>query len=356
MSSSPSAPSRSACPFVHLSADPGTEAAIAAAVVVATATIRVIVGLHIGGEHPVTLAEEIAVLDNLSNGRIGVIAELGQLDEDDATEDVSLLRASWSGRAITHRGMRWQVPAGLPGHVAPTAVMVTPPPVQLEMPLWVAGENAPGVGRSLGLPVVASALADIDPTHPVAPGRVELSGDLDADRQLVIEWSSAGATHLLCTLHGAATVERSRPLAGPRGRHGRVSPHRHRNAASGPLAAAAQRRRWASGLVVGVGELAGCVGTEQVASRHDANETPLVLDEDVADVALHHLLGDVGDVGMDIAPHQLAMSDVARRGLARATMGGQRPHDVALGHHALDVVAVTDDENADVGGSQRRGD
>ncbi len=128
-------------PFVHLSADPGTEAAIAATVVVATATIRTIVGLHIGGEHPVTLAEEIAVLDNLSNGRIGVIAELGPLDEDDATEDVSLLRASWSGRAISHRGMRWQVPAGLPGHVAPAAVMVTPPPVQLEIPLWVAGDE-----------------------------------------------------------------------------------------------------------------------------------------------------------------------------------------------------------------------
>jgi alkanesulfonate monooxygenase SsuD/methylene tetrahydromethanopterin reductase-like flavin-dependent oxidoreductase (luciferase family) len=194
-------------PFVQLSGEPGTESAIAATVIVATTTVRVIVGLHVGDEHPVTLAEDIAVLDNLSNGRVGVIAELGSLSVEDATEDVCVLRASWSGRAIAHHGRRWQVPAGLSGHVAPPAMMVTPPPAQLEIPLWVTGENAADVGRSLGLPVVASATADVDPSHPVAPGRVELSGDLEADRQLVIEWSAAGATHLLCALSGTASVD-----------------------------------------------------------------------------------------------------------------------------------------------------
>ena len=166
-----------------------------------------IIGIHLGDEHPVTLAEEIAVLDNLSNGRVGVIAELGSLGVDDATEDVSVLRASWSGRAIAHRGRRWQVPAGLPGHAAPPAVMVTPPPAQLEVPLWLAGEIAPAVGRSLRLPVVVSADADVDASSPVAPGRLTLAGDVDADRQAVIEWSSAGATHLLCALSGTASVE-----------------------------------------------------------------------------------------------------------------------------------------------------
>ncbi len=160
-------------PFVHVAASPGTESAIAATVVVATTTVRVIVGVNVGDEHPVTLAEEIAVLDNLSNGRIGVIAELGALGADDATEDVSVLRASWSGRAIAHRGRRWQVPAGLPGHVAPAAVMVTPPPAQLEIPLWVAGEYANSVGQSLSLPVVAGRLADVDRIAPGRPRHVE---------------------------------------------------------------------------------------------------------------------------------------------------------------------------------------
>ncbi len=155
-----------------------------------------------------TLAEEIAVLDNLSNGRIGVIAELGSLSADDATEDVSVLRASWSGRAIAHRGRRWQVPAGLPGHVAPPAVMVTPPPAQLEVPLWVAGENARGVGRSVGLPVVVAGAGRCRRVEPRGPwARRRSSGDLDADRREVIEWSAAGATHLLCALSGSASVE-----------------------------------------------------------------------------------------------------------------------------------------------------
>ena len=78
--------------------------------------------------------------------------------------------------------------------------MVTPPPAQLDIPLWVAGENADSVGRALSLPAVAEAPAAVDRTLPVAPGRVQLVGDVDADRQQVIEWSSAGATHLLCTL------------------------------------------------------------------------------------------------------------------------------------------------------------
>lgn len=187
-------------PFVQVTAAAGTESAVAAAVAVATSTVRVVVGVHVGEEHPVTLAEEIAVLDNLSNGRIGVIAELGSLDADAAAEDVQVLRASWSGRPLAHRGKRWQVPARLPGHAGPDAVMVTPPPAQLDIPLWVAGDAAAAVARSLALPVVVSAMADIDAKSPVAPARCVLAGELDDDRQTVVDWSRGGATHLLCEL------------------------------------------------------------------------------------------------------------------------------------------------------------
>jgi hypothetical protein len=194
-------------PFVHVAAAAGTESAIAAAVVATTSTVRVLVGVNVGVEHPVTLAEEIAVLDNLSNGRVGVIAELGSLDADAAAEDVVLLQASWSGRAIAHHGKRWQVPAGIAGHVAPSAVMVTPPPAQLQVPLWVSGGAAGAVAESLAVAVVVDTPADVVAANPVAPARGSLSGDLDADRQAVLVWSAAGATHLLCTLSGQATVE-----------------------------------------------------------------------------------------------------------------------------------------------------
>jgi alkanesulfonate monooxygenase SsuD/methylene tetrahydromethanopterin reductase-like flavin-dependent oxidoreductase (luciferase family) len=194
-------------PFVHVAAAPGTEAAIAAEVAVITTTVRILVGLQVGDENPVTLAEEIAVVDNVSNGRLGVIAEVGALGVADAAEDIAVLRASWSGRPVAHDGRRWKVPAGLPGHAAPPAVMVTPPAAQLEVPLWVSGRVAAAVAAELSLPPVADAPADVDMSRPVAPGRTELGGDVDDDRARVIAWSAAGATHLLCALTGAATLD-----------------------------------------------------------------------------------------------------------------------------------------------------
>ncbi len=193
-------------PFVHVSSVPGAEAAVSAAVATATSTTRILVGMHLGDENPVTLGEEIAVLDNLSNGRVGVIAEVGPLDADSAAEDVVLLRAALSGRPIIHRGRRWQVPAGLTGHVAPPAVLVTPSPAQLVVPIWVAGAAANTVGRSLSIPVVAIEPAEIDVSDQVAPGRCAIAGDLGTDRDLIVEWADAGATHLLCALGGTATI------------------------------------------------------------------------------------------------------------------------------------------------------
>ena len=193
-------------PFVYVTAVPGAEAAIGAAVATATTATRIVIGLQVGGENPVTLAEEIAVLDNLSNGRVVVIAEVGSLDIDAATEDVSLLRAALGGRPLSHRGRRWQVPAGLPGHSAPPAVQVTPAPAQLVVPIWVAGAAAKTVGRSLSIPVVAIDPSEIDADGQVAPGRCPIGGDLATDRQLIVEWANAGTTHLLCALDGTATV------------------------------------------------------------------------------------------------------------------------------------------------------
>lgn len=187
-------------PFVHVAGGPGAESVIAASVVAATTSVRVLVSIHIGDENPVTLAEEIVVLDNLSNGRIAVIAETGSLSEDDANEDLTVLRSSWSGRPLAHHGRRWQVPAGLPGHRAPDAVMVTPAPAQLDVPLWVAGDVAVAVGRTLVLPVVVSTISDVDVSSPVAPARVTFAGELTHDRQTVLDWSRAGTTHLLCEL------------------------------------------------------------------------------------------------------------------------------------------------------------
>ena len=61
-------------------------------------------------------------------------------------------------------------------------------------------------------------------------------------------------------------------------------------------------------VIVRVGGLSGRVGAEEIAGRNDADEVAVTFDEDVADVVLHHLLGDVGDVCVGVAPHELAVA------------------------------------------------
>lgn len=182
---------------------PGAETIVAAEAATATSLTRLLVTLHLGHDNPVTLAEEVAVLDLISGGRVVVVVAPDSLAPDDADEELALLRAAWSGRAVQHDGSRWHVPAGLDGHVAPASVMVTPKPAQVDMPVWVAPSWA-GSGQ---VRVVVEP-ADVDAAAAVAPGLAALTGDLDTDRQTVLAWAAAGATHLLCRLpHGDKATE-----------------------------------------------------------------------------------------------------------------------------------------------------
>jgi hypothetical protein len=178
----------------------GAESVSAAEAVVASEALRVALRLRLGHEHPVTLAEEIAVLDNAANGRLVVLADTGDLDEDAAAEDVALLRRCWASRPVRHRGARWHVPAGIAGHDAPGEVEVTPKPAQVDIPVWLRGPAAPAVARRQGLPVVAEAMDTCDADLLVQPAIGALTGDLEQDRASVLSWAVAGATHLFVRL------------------------------------------------------------------------------------------------------------------------------------------------------------
>ena len=103
---------------------PGTETLRAAAVAAHTRWIRIVVRLHLDHEDPVTLAEEIAVLDNLTNGRVMVLADAdaGGHDGHDGHNDLALLRAALQGQEV--RG-----------------VTISPPPVQPALEIWRVGEE-----------------------------------------------------------------------------------------------------------------------------------------------------------------------------------------------------------------------
>ena len=177
--------------------------AITAATYASTATdfVRVVVRVTLGLEHPVLIAEELAVLDNVSNGRSVVLADTGHLDEAAAEDEVAVLRESLASRPIEHAGPVWKVPAGLPANVqAPSSISVTPKPAQLEVPFWVTGGVAPAVAGRQRLAVLATALDQAGAAGMVQPARDHISGDVARDRERVSSWARAGFTHLLVDL------------------------------------------------------------------------------------------------------------------------------------------------------------
>ncbi len=162
--------------------------AVTSAVYASTATdfVRIVVKVRLGLEHPVTVAEELSVLDNVNNGRTVVLVDSGDLAVDDAADEVAVLREALGNRPIQHEGPRWKVPAGLPANAtAPKAIAVTPKPAQIEIPFWTAIAREPAECGSAG---------------SVQPGIARIAGSLSEDRALVTAWAEAGATHLLLEL------------------------------------------------------------------------------------------------------------------------------------------------------------
>ena len=183
--------------------------AINAAVYASTATefVRVVTRVRLGLEHPVTIAEELSILDNVNNGRTIVLADTGDLNRDAAADEVAVLREALSSRPLQHEGSVWKVPAGLPANsTAPRSISVTPKPAQLEVAFWLTGSAAREVGDASGLPVLARDPAVLSSPKLVEPGVTAISGNLKADRELVTAWAAAGVTHLFVELPAGADL------------------------------------------------------------------------------------------------------------------------------------------------------
>ena len=183
--------------------------AIIAAVYASTATefVRVVTHVQLGVEHPVTIAEELSILDNVNNGRTVVLLDTGDLDHETAADEVAVLREALSSRPIQHDGPRWKVPAGLPANAtAPKSISVTPKPAQLEIPFWLTGSAAAAVGDASGLPVLAREPSAIKVPNLVQPALAAITGNLKPDRDQVAAWAAAGVTHLVVQLPNDAEL------------------------------------------------------------------------------------------------------------------------------------------------------
>ena len=183
--------------------------AINAAAYASTATqfVRVVTQVQLGLVHPVTMAEELSVLDNVNNWRTIVLADTGDLDLASAADEIAVLREALSSRPIQHHGPTWKVPAGLAANTtAPTSISVTPKPAQLEIPFWLTGSVAPDVHEVAGLPVLAREPRPMDQTQLVQPGLTAITGNLKADRDHVTQWAAAGVSHLMLELPVGAEI------------------------------------------------------------------------------------------------------------------------------------------------------
>lgn len=103
--------------------------------------------------HPVRLAEDMAVLDQLSAGRMELGIGLGYAPHEfrgfgipvsrrvSLTEEcIEVLRLAWSGERFSYAGKRWRF----------DDLLVTPTPVQPGgPPLWLASSSAAGAARAV---------------------------------------------------------------------------------------------------------------------------------------------------------------------------------------------------------------
>jgi alkanesulfonate monooxygenase SsuD/methylene tetrahydromethanopterin reductase-like flavin-dependent oxidoreductase (luciferase family) len=163
----------------------GGEAPLPAAAALAPATrvLRLIACVP-AGQHPLAIAEAAAVADNLTNGRL-VLTVAGD-DAGVLGETADALVAALAARPFRHAGERWTIPAMRPENDGATErIVVTPPPVQAEMPIWLAGRAGEEAAPARGLPHVVGTDTRTMPTGRVRPTRRTLEaaadGTFDAD-------------------------------------------------------------------------------------------------------------------------------------------------------------------------------
>jgi len=123
---------------------------------IASATKHIRIGTAVtpvARRRPQVLAQTVATLDVLSNGRVifgaglgGVPAEFGKFGEPEETrvraemldEGLDVLHALWSGKEVVHHGRHYTV----------DGVKLAPTPVQHHVPVWIGGSRGPSLRRA----------------------------------------------------------------------------------------------------------------------------------------------------------------------------------------------------------------
>jgi alkanesulfonate monooxygenase SsuD/methylene tetrahydromethanopterin reductase-like flavin-dependent oxidoreductase (luciferase family) len=160
----------------------------AAAVAARTYAARIGVFSTLNLTNPLYIAEDIAVLDNIANGRVLFAAQRAGAQELAAAgiaageaaarfdEALMIIRKAWAPTAFSHQGKYWRVPsrnlAGNPFAEGVTETNVTPKPAQLSVPVWMATSDPAAVEQAarlgfvwLGSPL--DTLAELKAKHEI---------------------------------------------------------------------------------------------------------------------------------------------------------------------------------------------
>ena len=147
--------------FTPEGACPSPETA-AAALAVRTEAVRIGLITSITLTNPLYVAEDVAVVDCIANGRVIVVPEPGRrraevsgynAGTDDAqaryAEALEVILKSWAPTAFAHDGRNWRLPGrdfrGNPFAEGVTEINVTPKPAQLNVPVWIPGHDRAAV-------------------------------------------------------------------------------------------------------------------------------------------------------------------------------------------------------------------
>jgi natural product biosynthesis luciferase-like monooxygenase protein len=192
--------------FGGLYPNPAVTGAAVAAVTerVAVRAGSVVAPLH----HPVRIAEEWSVVDNLSGGRVGISFASGwhavdfvlrpdnyQDRRNVMVETVETVRRLWRGEEIEFAD----------GVDEKQAVRIFPAPVQPELPVWITSSGSPETFRTAGR--LGTGLL----THMLGQDRETLARNIAVYRQeLALAHGDSARGHVALMLHAMIGADRDR--------------------------------------------------------------------------------------------------------------------------------------------------
>lgn len=142
--------------WVAESRSEGVGGGLAAAAMLAQAVpIRVGAVVDVGGYHPLYLAEDVAVADLTSQGRMEVLLSVTEGWDE---EHLRVLASALSGAHIKWRGEHLRIPAGIDANQpVPGRLALNPRPAQPVVPIWIEASQSwiEPVAREIGFGIAA---------------------------------------------------------------------------------------------------------------------------------------------------------------------------------------------------------